>query len=58
VDYVILSSNMYERYYRTPNIHRDKLEAYETLDDSYELVKEFYPSKHLTGYDVKIYRIT
>ncbi len=57
VNYVILSSNMYGRYYRAPKIHRDKIDAYENLDNSYDLVKEFHPSKHLTGYDVKIYRI-
>lgn len=57
VNYVMLSSNMYGRYYRAPRIHREKITAYENLDNSYELMKEFNPSKHLIGYNVKIYRI-
>lgn len=57
VDYVIISSHMYARYYKNIMLNREKILAYENIHSMGVLIKEFIPSKKTVGPTIKIYKI-
>jgi 4-amino-4-deoxy-L-arabinose transferase-like glycosyltransferase len=58
VDYVVVSSYIYEMYLRSPERHPKAVRIYQDIFDTGQLVKEFKPGNGLRGPVIKIYRLT
>ena len=54
-DYLIISSGVYDRYYRKPEVSRKEIAFYEYLNKNLQLLKEFKPDKSTKGPTIKIY---
>lgn len=57
VNYVVVSSNMYGRFYSHPEESTKQIQFYDSLDTRCELLKVFRSSKDHPGPEIKIYRI-
>jgi len=57
VDYFILSSGIYGRYFSHPKEAASTIKLYNLLDDNCELIKVFRSSANITGPEIKIYKV-
>lgn len=57
-DYLIISSGMYGRYYAHPNHAQKQIAFYDSLNESLQLIKDFYPNETIRGPVIKIYYIS
>jgi len=58
VDYFILSSQMYSRYFAEPQRYAEEVNFYETIENDHQLIKEINPTESSTTLQGKIEDIT
>ncbi len=56
-DYVVVSSNMYDRYFAEPNRYSDEVTFYQTLFETTRLSQQFESSDIQTGPTIRIYAL-
>ena len=58
IDYVIISSKLYERPLRDSGVLKTRYERYKEIEKYAELIKEIVPNRNNPGPIIKIYKVT
>lgn len=57
VPYLMISSDVYGRYYKAPDRHPDEVRFYDSLEKDAELLQEFRPTRTTGGPVIRVYRL-